>query len=155
MVEHALSVLGTIAELSGSFLARRLNTEAWPQLARLLREGPTLVRTPSMLPGEERLAPAVLQRARLAVLACLPHVRAPLLLHAKSIQLPWQKLCACQSCCPEKSGCASAHAWPACTRVTCLVQSMPSMVPKEERMHERAAAGRASLCAHVQAPCCP
>ena len=72
-----MSVLGTIAELSGSFLARRLSTEAWPQLARLLREGPTLVRTPSMLPGEERLAPAVLQRARLAVLACLHTCECP------------------------------------------------------------------------------
>ncbi|KAK9820989.1 hypothetical protein WJX81_002818 [Elliptochloris bilobata] len=71
VVERALAVLAAVAELSGSFLARRLSAEAWPQMARLLREGPILARTPSMLPGEERHAPAVLQRARVAVLACL------------------------------------------------------------------------------------
>lgn len=96
MVEHALAVLGSIAELSGSFLARRLSTEAWPQLARLLREGPTLVRMPSMLPEEERLAPAVLQRARLAVLACLHKCEPPCCFINNPSQLPWQK-CVCMS----------------------------------------------------------
>ena len=71
VVERALTALAALAELSGSFLARRLSAEAWPQLAQLLRKGPVLTRTPSMLPEEERHAPAVLQRARLAVLACL------------------------------------------------------------------------------------
>lgn len=71
VVERALTALAALAELAGSFLARRLRAEAWPQLAQLLRTGPVLTRTPSMLPGEERHAPAVLQRARLAVLACL------------------------------------------------------------------------------------
>ena len=71
MVERALTALAAMAELAGSFLARRLRAEAWPQLAQLLHAGPVLTRTPSMLPGEERHAPAVLQRARLAVLACL------------------------------------------------------------------------------------
>ncbi len=71
VVERALPAVACVAELAGGFLARRMSSEAWPQLARLLREGPALERTPSMLPGEERLAPAVLERARVAVLACL------------------------------------------------------------------------------------
>lgn len=64
-------MLAAVAKLSGSFLTQRFSVEAWPQLARLLREGPAVHRAPYMLPEDEHLAPAVLQRARLAVLACL------------------------------------------------------------------------------------
>lgn len=76
-MESALSVLAAVAKLSGSFLTQRFSIEAWPQLARLLREGPVLQRAPYMLPDDERLAPAVLQRARLAVLACLSTCEGP------------------------------------------------------------------------------
>ncbi len=66
MLEHALGFLGTYTELAGGFLARRFRQEAWPQLQHLLARGPD---TP--LASTEQLAPAVVQRAQLAVVSFL------------------------------------------------------------------------------------
>ncbi len=65
-VERALGFLGSYTELGGSFLARRFCQEAWPQLCRLLQRGPD---TP--LSHSEPLAPGVIRRAQLAVVAYL------------------------------------------------------------------------------------
>ncbi|KAK9808680.1 hypothetical protein WJX72_001826 [[Myrmecia] bisecta] len=72
-VEKALATLAELAELAGGdFLARRTQLEAWPVLARLLKYGPSQQRA-SLEAGQDdgKLAPAVVQRVRHAVLSCL------------------------------------------------------------------------------------
>ena len=67
-VEHALAFLADYIDAGGGdFLARRFVQEAWPQLALLLHRGPNTVL------GSDRgdPAPAVVQRARIAVLTAL------------------------------------------------------------------------------------
>ena len=71
-VEAALGFLGSYTELGGSFLARRFRQEAWPQLQRLLQRGPD---TPLNAP--EPLAPAVVNRAQLAVVTYLQRCAFP------------------------------------------------------------------------------
>ena len=77
VVEHALRALAELAKLSGgSFLARRVAKEAWPVLARVLREGPTAQKQSkggalAVMVSAEPNAPAIIHRARQAVLESL------------------------------------------------------------------------------------
>ncbi len=70
VVESVLLMLSHISQLAGSFLTRRFSEEAWPIMAKLLKEGPSQKRI--IAPGQDDLSsPAVLQRAQHAVLACV------------------------------------------------------------------------------------
>lgn len=67
-VEHALAFLADYTDTGGGdFLARRFVQEAWPQLALLLHRGPNT----ALGSDQSDLAPAVVQRARMAVLTAL------------------------------------------------------------------------------------
>lgn len=67
-MEHALEFLADYAALGGEFLSRRFGLEAWPQMEALLRRGPD---QPLGTPVQDAHAPAVVQRARLAVMTSL------------------------------------------------------------------------------------
>lgn len=89
VAERACAVLAVVVKLAGGqFLARRVHTEAWPLLAKLLTTGSaaSTLQTKSLLVQErlngaggtplaaledEHMAPAAVQRAQLAALACL------------------------------------------------------------------------------------
>ncbi len=85
VVEQCLQTLVRLAEVGGGdFLRRRMRLEAWPNLSALLTRG---VAPPAASPGkgsnarallggETSQAPAVLSRARLAVLAALDRLAA-------------------------------------------------------------------------------
>ncbi|KAK9915923.1 hypothetical protein WJX75_006066 [Coccomyxa subellipsoidea] len=67
-VEHALDFLADYTDVGGGdFLARRFAQEAWPQLALLLHRGPDT----ALGSDDGGPAPAVVQRTRAAVFACL------------------------------------------------------------------------------------
>lgn len=68
-VEHAAAFLADYTDVGGGeFLARRFAQEAWPQLALLLHRGPDTALGSDNGGGP---APAVVQRARAAVLSSL------------------------------------------------------------------------------------
>jgi hypothetical protein len=67
-VEHALDFLADYTDVGGGdFLARRFAQEVWPQLALLLHRGPDT----ALGSDDGGPAPAVVQRTRAAVFACL------------------------------------------------------------------------------------
>jgi len=83
LIEAAAPSLATLAHLSGSFLTKRFAQEAWPIMLSLLRHGPSgrssssshSQSSPLLLPGDDvSEAPALTQRARLAVLDCLKSI---------------------------------------------------------------------------------
>lgn len=85
LVEAAAPSLAILAHLSGSFLTKRFAQEAWPILLSLLQHGPSgrtsssssynSSSSPLLVPGDDvSEAPALTQRARLAVLDCLKSI---------------------------------------------------------------------------------
>lgn len=76
-MERALESLGHLTEVGGGdFLKRRMKKEGWPVLAQLLKRGVQretgLARQSQRLIGSsEKQAPAILARARLAVVSAI------------------------------------------------------------------------------------
>lgn len=72
VVESALCMLRDVVMLSGSFLARRFEKDAWPRLSALLIRGPSHPKRKMIVPGQDDIStPVVLQRAQRGVLECL------------------------------------------------------------------------------------
>ena len=75
VVEKALDSLAHLVEVGGGdFLRRRMKKEAWPILARLIKEGlPQGHRgakpSQKLLSNSERQAPAILARVQMATIA--------------------------------------------------------------------------------------
>eukprot|EP00884_Botryococcus_braunii_P020253 jgi/Botrbrau1/6911/Bobra.67_3s0029.1 len=72
VVEQALGMLASLTVSGGgTFMTNRVSKEAWPLMLDLLANGPAHKPDPYAPPGDERLAPAVIQRIRHAVLTCI------------------------------------------------------------------------------------
>lgn len=71
VVESCVALLPTLAALAGGqFLSRRMATEGWPTLERLLRSG-TAQRLELTEQRASEVAPGARRRVRVAVLQCV------------------------------------------------------------------------------------
>lgn len=95
LVERAIEMLASVTVIAGgSFMANRVSREAWPQLARLMADGPALATAPHAPPRDSGLSSAILQRTRHAALSCVARCALPRL-PGKS--LPTWALSSCRS----------------------------------------------------------
>ena len=70
VVESALEVAIDLSKLAGTFISRRMKTEAWPRMVALLQRGPCQRKI--IAPGQDDVvSPAVVQRTRVAVFKTL------------------------------------------------------------------------------------